>query len=36
VDFTGTRPVERVARRGDAIRSSVLPELELAASAMFG
>jgi len=36
VDFTGTRPVERVARRGDAIRSSVLPELELSVSAMFG
>jgi Uma2 family endonuclease len=35
VDFTGAFPVERVARGVDAIRSSVLPELEAAAAAIF-
>ena len=35
VDFTGAFPVERVARGVDAIRSSVLPGLEVAASAVF-
>ena len=35
VDFTGALPVERVARGVDAIRSSVLPALELTASAVF-
>jgi Uma2 family endonuclease len=35
VDFTGAFPVERTARGVDAIRSSVLPGLEIAASAVF-
>jgi Uma2 family endonuclease len=35
VDFTGALPVERVARGVDAIRSSVLPALQLTASAVF-
>ena len=35
VDFTGALPVERVAKGVDAIRSSVLPGLELTASAVF-
>ena len=35
VDFTGAFPVNRVARGVDAIRSSVLPGLEVAASAVF-
>jgi Uma2 family endonuclease len=35
VDFTGAFPVERLARGVDAIRSSVLPGLEMAASAVF-
>jgi Uma2 family endonuclease len=35
VDFTGAFPVERVARGVDTIQSSVLPALEIAASAVF-
>jgi Uma2 family endonuclease len=35
VDFTGAFPVERVVRGADAIQSSVLPALEIAASAVF-
>jgi Uma2 family endonuclease len=35
VDFSGAFPVERVSKGVDAIRSSVLPELEVAASAVF-
>ena len=35
VDFTGALPVERTARGGDAIQSSVLPGLEVTASAVF-
>jgi Uma2 family endonuclease len=35
VDFSGAFPVERVANGADAIRSSVLPGLETAASTVF-
>jgi Uma2 family endonuclease len=35
VDFTGSLPVERIARDAESIRSAVLPELELPASAIF-
>jgi Uma2 family endonuclease len=35
VDFSGAFPVERVAKGADAIRSSVLPGLETAASSVF-
>jgi len=35
VDFTGSSPVERIARGAESIRSAVLPELELPASGIF-
>lgn len=35
VDFTGSMPVKRVAKRVDAIRSTVLPDLESSAFDVF-
>ena len=35
VDFTGSLPVERIARGAESIRSAVLPDLELPASGIF-